>query len=30
MSKITFNPEKDIPDQSGRVFLITGGKFIAS
>jgi hypothetical protein len=25
MSKITFNPENDIPDQSGRVFLVTGG-----
>ena len=25
MSKVAFNPATDIPDQSGRVFLITGG-----
>jgi hypothetical protein len=25
MSAAAFNPKTDIPDQSGRVFLVTGG-----
>jgi hypothetical protein len=26
MFKATFDPKTDIPDQSGRVFLVTGGR----
>lgn len=29
-SKITYDPEKDIPDLAGKVFLITGGLFTFS